>query len=452
MGRDRLRALVSQIPRSESARFMSARRWLAWFEWRARRMVRRASKRLRGRFRRIRKRFRRKRLVAHAVSVWETIRPQRRLEVVHLFEPAASRECAELMFAIESRYDDVASLNAPPEALASRPREHFVPSSFVARVRPALVAGLNSAVVWDRRALLLPGPDDDLDLNPVNLCSHVRRGRGRASLRRNPMLSADRTLPGGVLVTNRLSRNYFHFVLETLQTIVLAECTDTGDGPLIVANTAPWASTLARIVAAGRELVFVPAHAHWSVDDLYFAHLGVFAPDEPSLVHLVGYETRYLREVRDRLRAHLTPGKQPLEAPPSSELVYLSRRNSGSARNVLNSLELEERVRALGGVVLFPEDLSVEQQALIFNDARLVIAPSGAALANLVFCRPGTSVLSLHREGLVNPWYFAPMAAALELDWQIAVGPAAEARDPLHASYTIAVEAVDRAIDACREM
>ncbi len=51
------------------------------------------------------------------------------------------------------------------------------------------------------------------------------------------------------------------------------------------------------------------------------------------------------------------------------------------------------------------EDLSVREQARLFHDAEIVIAPHGAALANLVFCRPGTHILELTDEPLDFGWY-----------------------------------------------
>jgi len=38
------------------------------------------------------------------------------------------------------------------------------------------------------------------------------------------------------------------------------------------------------------------------------------------------------------------------------------------------------------------DDLTIADQANIFYDADIVIAPHGAALTDLVFCRPGTKV------------------------------------------------------------
>ena len=51
------------------------------------------------------------------------------------------------------------------------------------------------------------------------------------------------------------------------------------------------------------------------------------------------------------------------------------------------------------------EKLSVQEQANIFGSAEVVVGAHGAALTNLVFCRPGTPVVELFSPAYVNPCY-----------------------------------------------
>jgi len=51
------------------------------------------------------------------------------------------------------------------------------------------------------------------------------------------------------------------------------------------------------------------------------------------------------------------------------------------------------------------EKLSVQEQANIFGSAEVVVGAHGAALTNLVFCRPGTQVVELFSPAYVNPCY-----------------------------------------------
>jgi capsular polysaccharide biosynthesis protein len=49
--------------------------------------------------------------------------------------------------------------------------------------------------------------------------------------------------------------------------------------------------------------------------------------------------------------------------------------------------------------------MSVQEQAEVFGSAEVVVGAHGAALTNLVFCRPGTRVVELFSPAYVNPCY-----------------------------------------------
>jgi hypothetical protein len=51
------------------------------------------------------------------------------------------------------------------------------------------------------------------------------------------------------------------------------------------------------------------------------------------------------------------------------------------------------------------DNLTIAEQADIFYNADLVIAPHGAALTNLVFCRPGTKVCELFSPNYLMDFY-----------------------------------------------
>ena len=99
--------------------------------------------------------------------------------------------------------------------------------------------------------------------------------------------------------------------------------------------------------------------------------------------------------------------------------------------------------------------MSVSDQARIFNAAEIIVGAHGAALTNLVFCRPGTRVIELFSPKYVNPCY-RDICVALDLrhsavigngeDWELSHGhdqPSA----PITASWELlskALEDVDR--------
>jgi capsular polysaccharide biosynthesis protein len=323
-------------------------------------------------------------------------------------------------------------------------------AAYVALLPEALVAGVNSGVVFDS-SYVIPGRDHLLENRPQLFAEFLAGDGTTRTLRDNPRLRADRSHPGGVLITGRFSHNYFHFVLDALQAVCLADRVVEGAALITDGRVAPQGRELLELVAPDREIVTVPPGEFWRFDELYVAVTGSFAPDTAELAPLATVETRLLPEVRERLNVAVSQ--------ESNDVLFVSRRhylerNSGrpfvQQRNVVNSLELEQFVESLGGRVIFPEELSGSEQVRAFRAARMVVAPSGSAIANVCFCAPGTTVISLHPNAYVNPWYFAGIASALQLDWHAAVGDAVVGGhdDHIHANYLVALGTLQEALQS----
>ncbi|PPC74645.1 hypothetical protein C4K68_25365 [Pokkaliibacter plantistimulans] len=76
--------------------------------------------------------------------------------------------------------------------------------------------------------------------------------------------------------------------------------------------------------------------------------------------------------------------------------VYVSRSGlKKDKRSLSNEIELEAELRNKGFLILNPESVSLEEQVSIYSNADLVIGPSGSALHNAAFMKPGSKIISL---------------------------------------------------------
>ena len=50
--------------------------------------------------------------------------------------------------------------------------------------------------------------------------------------------------------------------------------------------------------------------------------------------------------------------------------------------------------------------MSVIEQALLFSQAKVVIAPHGAGLTNIVFCNPNTKIVEFFSPNYLHPGYW----------------------------------------------
>jgi capsular polysaccharide biosynthesis protein len=92
-----------------------------------------------------------------------------------------------------------------------------------------------------------------------------------------------------------------------------------------------------------------------------------------------------LRNVRDTMPGRATiPGRR----------LYVSRKRA-AVRRILNEADFETLLRDNGFTTVHLESSSWSEQVAMFAAAEVVLAPHGAALANIAFCQPGTVVAEL---------------------------------------------------------
>ena len=115
--------------------------------------------------------------------------------------------------------------------------------------------------------------------------------------------------------------------------------------------------------------------------------------------------------------------------PAAGRRIFISRRET-SARPLLNEDSLTARLQHAGFDVIVPGTMTVEAQIQAFSDAEVVVGCHGAAMANIVYCRPGTRVLELFPEYTVSPhfWMLAShfglrygTAFGTSFDWDMAL-------------------------------
>jgi len=72
--------------------------------------------------------------------------------------------------------------------------------------------------------------------------------------------------------------------------------------------------------------------------------------------------------------------------------IYISRVGA-KYRQVLNEKEVIDFLQPFDFQVVLLEKMSVKEQAALFAAAKIIVAPHGAGLTNLVFCTEGTKIV-----------------------------------------------------------
>jgi hypothetical protein len=91
-------------------------------------------------------------------------------------------------------------------------------------------------------------------------------------------------------------------------------------------------------------------------------------------------------------------------APGRSKRIYVNRHDA-DLRTIINEPELESALASLDVQSVSLSRLRFADQVQLFASADLIVAPHGAGLANLAFCRPGTPIIEIVGDGLSWPVY-----------------------------------------------
>jgi hypothetical protein len=147
-----------------------------------------------------------------------------------------------------------------------------------------------------------------------------------------------------------------------------------------------------------------------------------------------------LLEAFDVMRASALGGL-PAQAP--WRRLYVSRAGNGN-RVLANEAEVAARAEAAGFTTVLPASMSVPEQVRMFTEASHIVAPHGAALANLAFCQPGTALCELHMDAYVHQAY-RHLAALRRMRYFCVIGTLEPPRRPelFQNSWRLELDALD---------
>lgn len=112
--------------------------------------------------------------------------------------------------------------------------------------------------------------------------------------------------------------------------------------------------------------------------------------------------------------------KNKLKDPKTGERIYISRKLSAK-RKVVNENAVEALLRQYNFNCICNEDIDFNEQVNLYAHADVLISIHGAGLTNMLFMKPGSSILELHKKRTNDhDWHslaFWYMARALDFSY-----------------------------------
>jgi len=182
------------------------------------------------------------------------------------------------------------------------------------------------------------------------------------------------------------SKNYFHWVIDYLPFIAAAKKIDAKARYICSENLTQYQLDSLSWLQIEPELIH---QSDWIMTENVIL---------PKRRHLSGSPSIHTLEF---LRKSFEP--LALDNECASLRLYISRRYS--SRALQNEVEIEEILEENGFETLYLERLSFKDQVQKFANADIIIAPHGAGLTNILWCKEGTKVIELTTSNVFNPCY-----------------------------------------------
>ena len=240
-----------------------------------------------------------------------------------------------------------------------------------------------------------------------------------------------------LLVKRPFLGNYGHWLLDAAIPLALAAAQGLAEGMPIIVGTDEGASPEQQAV----------------IDDT----LRLLAPDAPVLQHPDGELWRigmlhYLSPVGTTPLFRLPEGIAALRArlladlPPTPRRRLFVSRGAQPRRQLTNEAELFALCAAFGFERVVPEEHSLAEQAAMFHTAEAIVGVKGAALTNVLFCRPGTPLIVLSPDEWWEPLFW-DLASQVGCPYLEVFGPVTHRALPVsHNPFRIAPVALRRAL------
>lgn len=232
------------------------------------------------------------------------------------------------------------------------------------------------------------------------------------------------TLEIAAVFTDGCAANYAHWLTEVLPRVAVF-CADERfkDIPLVIdKGLHPNIMASLRLLAGDQRRIHeVGSGESIRVERLYWMSVAGYVPYErresSSGKHAQGVFSQVALDLMRRVCLQAACHTEALSSGDAGPKIYL-RRNSG-VRQVRNGQDVERYLVGHGFRVVEPEKMTFAEQVRLFAEASMVLGPTGAAFANLIFARPGARIVVFmgeHPDAIYDYWGNIAQTVGLSVD------------------------------------
>jgi len=306
--------------------------------------------------------------------------------------------CKGLKEITEKDYNSIVTINKP----------------FICEVNNAELVGPN-AVGFDRDGNLISETAVPLFSREIYLKKNIST---QALFLKKTFRNSNIQLDTACSLVCSWSNNYWHWMVDCLTRIegLEAYCKQTGIKPALIieSNLKSWQFDSLKLLGYDpndcirwngskvhvKKLIVPSFRRHWDYYD-----------NKRNKTYGSIISPMACRWIRQRMLSNLSSSR--IDRLSFSSNIFISRRNA-LQRRILNEHEVMEALVPFGFVAYTLEELNFSEQVRLFSQAKMVVAPHGAGLANMIFSQ-NLTVIELFGSYVLNS---APANLAVGLGFQ----------------------------------
>lgn len=309
--------------------------------------------------------------------------------------------------------------------VTSEPSEGYTvtPRPYIASIHSAIITGGSNLVISEKTGELLNDEMVDFSTKDFGIKSpHVSYRYN------NKVILGYKNKPNthineGILISCDHDNNYFHWLVECLPKLVfIDELNEFYNVPVLIP-----ARLHKNLLAA---LTLVNIHNHpikileegvaYHVDKLLFPSPLSRVIDRyvghPAFDADIIFSNKWILKV-----ANLIKHSDNQHKNRQSRKLYLARKKG--LRALGNKDEIEQILSEYKFEIIDLSKLSLDYQIQLFSQASLIVAPTGAALTNMLFSRPGTKVIIfMSNHETTNHYFWTYLGEIAGLDVTTIIG------------------------------
>ena len=200
-------------------------------------------------------------------------------------------------------------------------------------------------------------------------------------------LRAPREFNELVSLTSRCDSGFFHWMVDSLPKVVIAEgCGFTGSYLIPSLTTAPWAKESLTLLGISPDRV-----THHTDSDIRARRLSIPTFFSGYNAH---HNVPFMKVYRETVRQTVK-----IELGRARERLLIVRKPATKVRRILNQEEVIQTANAFGFQPLYFEDLSLREQLARALSAEAILGAHGSGLCHSLFMDQGSTVIELFPYG-----------------------------------------------------